>query len=79
MPKPQKHYINELETELENVRTQLAASNATLTELRDIVRTVCLEALDADDARQVLLSFASRASTASELLNLTRALAALNH
>lgn len=69
----------ELESELSDLRDQLSSTTATLDELRSIVRSVCLEALDADEARQVLLSYASKASTPSELLTLTRALAALNH
>jgi len=71
--------LTEAKVRIAQLESELATTNAALTELRDIVRTVCLEALDADEARRVLLSFAAKADSPTELLDLTRALAALNH
>lgn len=67
------------ESELSELRLKLASSNASFEELKSIIHEACLAALDVEEARSVLLSFASRASTPAELLNLTRALVALNH
>lgn len=71
--------IESQDQQLNELRLQLESANASFNELKSIIHEACLAALDAEEARIVLLSFASRATTPSELLNLTRALVALNH